>query len=382
MNEIIVFGKLSFNTLGVVRSLGEKNISFFLLLLSSKGVNYICASKYVRNYKKVKTIAEGLAYIFNKKSKIDTEKTIIIPTSDNVASELDKHYDFLNRKYIFPNVGKQGGINYFMDKHLMREKAMQSGLYTPVTLEYILGDIIPDNIPFPCIVKPLRSIEGSKKEIRICNTMSQLQDFFKSSLSSKKFLVQEYIEKEYDILLIGCRLPNGETFIPALLKKQRWFSEGEDGSFGMITTHVNQYIDENLVRSFLDLSNYCGPFSIEFGVRNNTPYFFEINLRNDGTSHYFNKANINIPYIWAMGCSNNKHIDDNIIDSIEYYFIDEFGDILNVFANKISFSEWLTDLKRSSVFKYFDRKDLKPFIGVLPNMVLRIIYRIIKQLLK
>lgn len=379
MNNIIVFGKNSYNTLGVVRSLGEKNIPFFLLLLSSKEINYLRASRYVKKYKKVKTIAEGLEYITSNELTINSKKTIIIPTNDNIASELDRNYDLLHHKYIFPNVGEQGGINRFMDKYLMTENAIKSGLNAPVTIEYILGDIIPDNIPFPCIVKPLKSIEGNKKEIRICKTILQLQDYFESPLLTTRFLIQEYINKEYDLLLIGCRFFNKGTLFPALFKKQRWFSTGEDGSFGMITTNVSQYLDEKAIRLFLDSMNYCGPFSIEFGVQNNTPYFFEINLRNDGTSHYFNKANINIPYMWVMGCSDNKY-DYDVINAMEYYFIDEFGDILNVFTKKISFFEWMFDLKRSSVFKYYDKKDLKPFFLILPKMILRIIYRVTKLL--
>lgn len=56
------------------------------------------------------------------------------------------------------------------------------------------------------------------------------------------------------------------------------------------------------LKVFINSIGYVGPFSVELGHSNNKNYFFEINLRNDGTSHYFYKAGIYIPYFFYQEC--------------------------------------------------------------------------------
>lgn len=377
MKHVIVFGKNGYNTLGLIRCLGEQGIPFVLVLLASQKINYTLLSKYVRKYKKVASIEVGIEYITHI-FKDNKQKAVIIPTNDRIASELDRNYDRLNKFFIFPNAGKQGVLTALMDKKTMTDLALQSGLSVPITIEYEYGKPIPEDIVFPCIIKPKKSIDGTKKDIRKCDNVSDLKRFLASKTQTHIFLIQQYIKKEFDILLIGCRCLNGEVICPAIFKKERWFSEGEDGSYGVITSDTDSYIDMNTVRTFLKALKYVGPFSIEYGVEKGIPYFFEINLRNDGTSHYFVSSQINIPYAWVM--SNYGYKIRMQPENDERIFIDEFGDILNVVSGNISFSIWVQSLRRATIYKYYDSKDLKPLLLIIPHMLCLIVYKIAKMI--
>lgn len=379
MNEVIVFGKDRYNTLGLMRSLGRKGIPVFLLLKHSSPFSYCSLSKYATRVKQVNTVEEGIHYLVNDYKVPVGEKIIVIPTSDSVASELDFHFDALSTKYIFPNAGSAGALTAIMDKALMTSIAKESGLSTPITIEYTCGDALPKNIPFPCLIKPAKSIEGSKSQIKICKNLNDIEAAVSTLSKGHHILIQQLINKEYDLLLLGCRCSNGKVFLSGVFKKERWISVGEDGSFGLITTDYSKWFERGVIERFLNNLNYVGPFSIECGVEKGTPYFYEINLRNDGTSHYFDLTGFCAPYAWVMECTGIK-VDYS--GKGEYYFIDEFEDFVNVASRNCTFTEWRRDKKRASVFKYKCSDDRKPMLVVYPYMVARTMKSIVKTIKK
>lgn len=373
--HVIIFGPDGYNTLGVMRSLGNKKINIFLLLVSNKRINYTLYSRYLQEYKIVKDDQEGINYLLSNSSH---SKITIIPTSDMAESALDIHYSLLKDKYIFPNAGENGIINKIMDKKIMSDYASEAGLNVPITIKFKKGDSIPANIIYPNLVKPEKSITGSKKDMAICYDKEDVQNTINNSKNTEDFLIQQYIKKDFDILLIGASLYNGDVIIPAVFKKERWYLPGDDGSMGLITTNVDKYISITEVEQFVHNLKYYGPFSIEFGVMDDIPYFYEINLRNDGTSHYFNKANINIPYLWLLDSYGIDIEEYSRFENNNYYFSDEFGDYLNIITNRLPIKEWYADLKKASVYKYFYKDDIKPFLLIMPKMILLSMYKILK----
>ena len=363
MKQVVVFGKDSYNTLGLIRSLGQNNVPVFLLLQKSSVPEYCIHSKYVIAYKKVNNVECGINYLKTEYPTESSTKTIIIPTSDLIASELDKNYSELSSKFIFPNVG--GNLSKIMDKGLMTKLAKESGLPVPQTTEYSCGESLPDNMVYPCMVKPAKSIAGSKEEMRVCNNREELYKAVSYQEKGHQLLLQQYIRKEYDLLLLGSRCPNGKVFLSGVFKKLRWFSMGNDGSYGLITTNYEQWFNRCNIEEFLKKLNYIGPFSIEFGVEHGIPYFYEINLRNDGTSHYFDKTGFCNAYAWVMECTGHE-VDYN--GNGEYWFIDEFGDFMNVVAKVITYRQWRQDKKKAVAFKYKNPNDKKPLLIIRPYM--------------
>lgn len=364
MQQVIVFGKESYNTLGVIRGLGEHGVSVFLLMhKTSSLIQYCGLSKYVSAEKKVNSVEDGVRYLIKEYPASMEEKTVIIPTGDHVASELDKHYKELSERYWFSNA--KGHLAEIMDKKIMTQCAAKAGLPVPQTVAYTCGETLPEGVVFPCIIKPAKSIAGSKEEMRVCKSYDELRIAVSVFEKNHKVLLQQYISQEYEVLLLGSRCPDGKVFLGGVFKKQRWFLQWNAGSFGLITANYNQWFDKNKVEAFLEKLDYVGPFSIECGVEKNVPYFYEINLRNDGTSHYFDSLGFCNAYAWAMECMG-KTVDNH--GNGEYWFIDEFGDILNVLAGNVSFKQWRKDMKRASAFKFTNAKDRRPMWVIRPYM--------------
>ena len=377
MSKFIIFGNSRYNTLGVIRCMYEKKIPVFLLLVTKSRYDAMLLSIGVTEYKIVPDEKSGVEFLL--KSKNAWRGATILPTSDKAESALDNYFDQLHTFYIFPNAEKQGKVNFYMDKNIQVKIAAKAGLYTPATFAYSKNTELPHDIIYPCIVKPQKSISGTKNILRVCHNERELRSAIEKERQTCDFLIQQYIDKQYDLLLIGCRFRNGETWCPGIFKKERWYLNGSDGSFGIISTDVEKYFSQmGEAEEFLRALDYHGPFSIEFGVFDNKPYFYEINLRNDGTSHYFHKAGIYIPYIYYL--SNNDLLENRDLDicSKNYTFIDEFGDIINLTKSHLSFRQWLYDIRHACAYKYFEHYDIKPFLAIAPRRILSSIYKMLK----
>ena len=374
--DVIIFGSDGYNSLGALRSLGNKeDINVFLLLVSQKRINYILFSKFLGEYKVVDSEQEGIDYLLKNKRKA---KTVILPTTDLAEALLDMNFDKLEKNYIFPNAKSQGRVNVLMDKEVMGNFALNAGLNVPKTIRCNRNDIPYSDIVYPCIIKPSKSVSGSKKDMAICYDKEALEIAMLNSSKTEEFLIQQYIDKEYDILLIGARLLNkDEVLIPGIFKKERWYLPGEDGSMGILSTNIKKYISLDNIKKFVRDIGYYGPFSIEFGILDKVPYFYEINLRNDGTSYYFDKLGINIPYIWSLDLYEEEITHLYNFSEKDYYFIDEFGDYLNIITSNLTAKKWFFDLRKASVFKYFSKGDIKPFLLIVPRMLLLSLYKVI-----
>lgn len=365
---VFVFGADNYNTLGLIRTLGKNHIQVHYFGIKSDFPKFCRQSKYVTTLYECKTIENGIKILLQIANDIQPHcKIVIIPTGDDVVKELDRHYNLLIPYYIIPNAGIQGRIDILMNKDLMNRYAERAGIKTPKTIPYKCGDQLPDQIIFPCITKPEKSICGTKKDIIVCENKERLETVVKSFDIGYRILIQQYIRHEYDLLLLGCRSSNGTIRFSGVFKKERWFKSGSDGSFGLIDTNYKKYVDDVSVISFLNSINYVGPFSIEYGVEKNVPYFYEINMRNDGTSHYFDKTGYSIPIAWVADEYN--YVYDAPSVATKYYFIDEFCDILNVFRGNISIMRWLSDMKSASVYKYVYRGDNIPVLYTLGRLL-------------
>lgn len=379
MKKIIIFGAHGYNTMGVIECFAINKIPFFLLLIKgAKSAAVTHKSRFVTSYHIVNSIDKGIDFL--EKNRDYFHGAIIYPTGDGIESSLDKKLESLSVDYIFPNARIQGRVTLLMDKKIQYDYASEAGLDVPY-YETLSKEDYNKEIKYPCIVKPLKSIEGGKEDISICNNKGELCEATKYAKFTQRFIVQQYIKKDYDLLLIGCSLPNGTVLIPGGFKKERWSPFCGDGSFGKIFTDVERYFDKiTELKDYVKNLNYYGPFSVEFGHYQGKNYFFEINLRNDGTSHYFHKAGIFIPYIYYLACQDINYAPS--FQKNEYTFIDEFSDIFNVVFGKVKFSKWLCDFRKASTYKYYNKNDKCLFARLFPKMLLAEIYHFMRVIFK
>ena len=373
--DFILFGEGNYNTLGVLHCMAERGIGVFLLLVGSgkkclKG-NIIEYSRFARYGHIVQTEQEGLEWILANISNFP-KGTVIYPTSDVAESLLDINYDTVIKHYNFPNCKANGEVTRLMEKCTQFSQASSYGVRILCSQYTHNTDFNSNTVSYPCMVKPLKSITGSKGDMQVCHNQEELNEALSTAKHTSEFIVQQYINNEADLLFLGVSLSDGNIWIPSLVKKPGVSSTGEY-THAVVTTAVAEHLPElESVKQFIASLNYEGPFSIEFGLENDKNYFFEINLRNDGTSHYALASGVNIPYVYYRACKGTLTANDMVYTQSEYPMIDEVLDIRRVLSREISFGNWWREFRTAKAYRYYSPSDKRIAIALLPMFFSRL----------
>lgn len=379
--DFILFGEGNYNTLGVLHCMAAKGIDVFLLLVGSgkrvlKG-EVLGYSKYARYGHSVKDECEGVQWLLSHQQDFP-QGTVIYPTSDTAESLLDCRYDALIPHFHFPNCGKQGEVTRLMEKDVQTSIAKEFDITTLESICTSDVDYNLNNVSYPCMLKPLMSISGSKGDMRVCANRTELDEALISAKNTKEFIIQQYINNEADLLFLGIRLPDGEVWIPSLVKKPGVSNTGEYTN-AIVTTSILENLPEyDCVVRYVKALNYVGPFSIEFGVENGQNYFFEINLRNDGTSHYPLAFGINIPYFYYKACSGGLDSKELEYMEGEYPMIDEVIDIRRVLSREISFFKWFKLFRSAKAYRYYTSSDPMLMFVLFPMFLNRLVSKMFR----
>jgi predicted ATP-grasp superfamily ATP-dependent carboligase len=357
-NKVIVFGRDNYNTLGLARQLGNENLD--LLFLMPDGINH-CAtkSKYCHNIKHVKDHSEAVEYLLS--NNLDEQvKPIIVAGADLEAEALDQNRDALIKHYILPGTMEQGLLTRIDDKNTMVKIAEEIGFTVPKSLMITAESPIPDSLVFPCLIKPAKYPSGYKKEFKMkkCDNRIQLENTLRHVRKDSVFILQEYIPKDVEIFINGCRTWDKEITIAGTCYRDRYYN---DISHGRFTKGISELIDMNLVKSMLERIDFYGLFSFEFGRYNGKAYFFETNLRNDGAAYSFFKAGANLPLVWVYSSAG---LDYTLVPSHvrnEIWYMDELYDCLNIKKGVVSREQWQKERDEAGVFRYYDEDDLGPW---------------------
>lgn len=369
-NKVIIWGADDYNTLALIRQIGQGTKNIFYLINGS--ARYAAFSKYCTEYHCVANANEGLKYLIDNFNN-ESEKPIILTSSDGVVTLMDKNKEKLVGKYFVPGTELQGNLEKYIDKYNMTKLAKEIGIDVPVS-KFVMWDTDVDDVECPCFIKPSHQKPGHYNEFKFkyCETLDDLKNTLKYVRHDSVFIVQQFIKKEKDLLVYGCRTPQGETIIAGGLVTDR-FAVGNGSSYGYIDVKVHNSIDTGKVRQFLDTIGYVGLFSFEYGLCNNKAFFFETNLRNDGTSHFFFMAGANIPLTYALSCAgeNLNKVSNKVLKSC--YYMDEIFDISNVLLGNISKKEWKKQYNSVEAFKFVYNGDMKPYELAKKKRFIRII---------
>ena len=378
-NEIIIIGGNHYNTLGVIRSLGEKKVKSNLIITNNDRYAYIVKSKYVKKYDIVKedeTIIKKI--LIEKYSKFD-KKAILVPTSDFAALFIDKNLDELKKFFIVPNIkNTQSEIEKMMNKfnqYLLAQK-YKIKMAKSVILDLSKNEKI-DKLPIPCILKPLTSALGQKTDIEICKTKDELKKTIKN-LKNKNYstiLLQEFLDYDYECSINGCCYDK-LVIVPAIIKKIRIYPLKRGSTcYGKIIKLENFDIDISNIIKMLKEMKYQGLYDIDFFIKNKTLYLNEINFRIGANNYSTNYGNVNLVYLWILLALNKDVSNENTLVDKEYYFQSEFFDIKHVKDKNLSLKEFINFFLKSKVHLFFNKKDLKP-------MVYKFFYAIFKRINK
>lgn len=366
-NNIIVIGSgCHHNTLGVIRALGEAGYGVELITIGNLKKHYISASKYVRKHHALAEIKELAAYLLFREQKPDNRKEIIISCADAVTEHLNKFYDRLSERYIFPGVPIQGKIVELMDKTTMSSMVAKRGVMAPVVWNLPKDK---EKVVFPCITKAYVSSHGSKSDVVVCRSHEQLDDILASN--NDELFAQAYIDKREEVQLIGCSLNGGQDIIiPGMSKVLRSQPNTNTGflEYGPIDPFYSDVVEK--AKLYIQDCKYSGLFSFEImRDKHDKVWFLEINFRNDGNAWCVTRSGVNLPVIWVKACLGEGYSSE-IKTPKMIVMMPEFQDIKLVLQRKVSLLQWIKDWRRTDFFMEYDKKDPKPFWQYIINKLI------------
>ena len=366
-NKIIIFGSDHHNTLGIIRSLGEKGIKPYAIIFSNSNNSFVLKSKYIKRGWLRKSPIECLdCFTFFKGDK---SKAIIICSCDSAVAILDKYYYNFKDNFYLPLCKEHGRVVELMNKDKITELAVQYNISVPKSWK-IINKKIQQDIDFPCITKSLTSLHGDKSDIVICNSRKELENVIISEKHCKDFLVQQYIKKDKEISILGAVLFDRKTVVfSGCIDKLR---EGGIGSSSFAVMIDNGFIGEEKekLERLLLFTGYTGLFSAEYLYKEGKFYFLEVNFRNDGNGYVPTCAGLNLPYIWCESCVNGKFLNIKE-DILKYpcYFMVEISDFINAINGKITLKRWWIDRCKTDCFLLYNKEDKSPFYRELRSMI-------------
>lgn len=376
-DRVIVFGGNHHNTLGVIRSLGQKGISTILILVDDDDrQSYVSKSKYIAEVHKYPSYESGVKYLADLVPSLK-EKLVVICCSDGAASAVDMHYDVLASSFYIPNCAKRGEISRLMSKEVLADEAKNAGLAVPQTWLSENG-VIPDGVTFPCILKPLYSKDGRKEDISVCRDLVELTNYFQNE-HCNRLQIQAFVEKDFEYQLIGCSIRGGgQVIIPGVSKVIRPSKTSNTG-FLLYDRLDNTYPIQR-VKDMLSKMKYSGLFSAEFlRDKEGKDYFMEVNFRNDGNAIAVTAAGVNLPFLWVQSSLSDNPIDTSALEIHPVYVMPEYDDLVHVLHHNISLKTWIKDMKRSDCYMEYDKADKKPFFYRTKDMVSVLLKKVFRR---
>ena len=356
MKEVIVIGGNHHNTLGVIRSLGEKGILSTLIIVTKEKKPFVCYSKYLKRTIQIDN-NESIPEVLLTEYKTNDNTPVVICCSDGASGIIDENKEILSNFFFLPGADEQGRISYLMNKKVMSNLAIKTGLQIPLT---IYGDDLnKENIPLPCILKPLISRKGSKSDIRICKTIEDVRCGLEQ-IGADNVQIQQYIDKDFEYQLIGCSTDN-DVIIPGVSHILRP-CKGSNTSFLHYEPLKDGFYEIKKCKEFVRRSGYKGLFSLEF-LRDKCgqDFFMEINFRNDGNAICVTEAGVNLPYIWYLACLGQDYKDEMNKQIKSSYVMPDVAELKLFLTGQISIIDYLNDLRKTNRFMEYDANDPKPF---------------------
>ena len=371
--NVLVLGPNHNNTLGMIWSLGEAGHRITLLLREGR-TNYVNYSRYINNCIIVKKEDNVIAIIKDVANRMDC-KPVVLVTNDNDATLLNDHYKELS-DYCYIEGGRfDGGINRYRDKDEGERLAKECGFAIPQTVVITRPEDLPSvPLPYPLFIKGNNSVRGGKAAMKKCDNKEVALEFV-NGLPQDYFplQVQEFVEKEYELMLLGCSLYGGNRVIcPVANKKILQYPKNTGGGAWSLSTEVaaseelRQLADR--VAKYLRQIEYTGNFSAEFLYANGKFYFLEINLRNDGTSWLSTSSGYNLPDMVCRSFVDTDVSADGCTFRQMHYMniIWDFACLLN---KSVKFGEWIKQFNSDTCYSHYNKNDRKPFYLFIKSII-------------
>lgn len=371
----VVIGTDHVNTLGIVRSLGEAKLDFFVIVVSEKQYSWVMSSKYVKDGVICKRDDKSLLKALQDVSAHRGSTRIrLIPAGDDFVSFCEKNKAELIRiGFILPGIGNSScSLAEIMSKYNMSEYAHIAGFSIPNTTIVELSDefckdiiISHFNMQWPLIIRSDNQAAPSC-EFALLNSIEDLEIYLLKNRTGKA-IVQEYIKKDEEMGICGVGLGIGkEVCIPAVIHKHRTsvVSSGSTTYASICVTKGGELVEK--AKKFISMLGYSGIFDIEIMRRGEEYFFVECNFRNGAYGYAYTSVGFNLPMIWVTGQlknAENEHLNKTLMN--------EFSDYRNISSHKVSTIQWIAEFFRADIYLTLNRKDMKPFYARLFHAALK-----------
>lgn len=347
----IVIGDSFNNTLGLIRSLGEAEVRVILILVGHDRL-FVSRSRYITRTHRIDSLDEAAAVLRQYSG------ALLVCSNDKAAKWIDDNEQWLSKQFVTPMRGKRLG-NLF-EKPIQCALAETFGLTVPKSVIYSRETIFPANLEYPLLLKPADSNHGEKTDIHICFNKNDVELALSKESSCPTYIVQEYINKEFEINMIGVRTDGG-TVIPGGIRKIRHYPTIYSAcSYGQFLSAADLGVDVEPIQRMIDSTGYRGPFSVEFLHKNGKNYFMEINFRHDGLAYAATAAGANLLQMYAEG----KPLQFTVKPT---YMMDLSTDFCHVKDGHISRSNWSKDFLKTRCQLNFNWGDPMPTVWYYLN---------------
>ncbi|MBR5747460.1 MAG: ATP-grasp domain-containing protein [Prevotella sp.] len=351
-DKLVIIGSSHHNTYSMIRCFGESGVQPEVILYG-KSDSFLLHSRFVKGCFVADNAEDALVML-----KDNYKGAVVIACTDDIASLMDKEYDNLIQHFKFFNCGRNGRLTEYMKKTKQIAAAEQAGLRVPITIEASSMDIDLSNIPYPCILRPLESIHGGKN-IQVCYSKKDIPSALNAFDNNVKLLVQEFVFKDYEIVLVGLSTAE-RIIIPAYIHKLRDTKGGTTYSLVKPIEDIPVSVVNSCKKLVAGMS-YNGLFGIELMCKGDDYYFVEINLRNDATTYAVNVAGCNLPLAFWKNC-HGENADEIFTSSIrQIYSIVEFNDFVSVLKCKVGIIKWFRECKASECKYFYSSVDPEPY---------------------
>ena len=373
IKQVVIWGDDHHNALGILRMLGNRGFDVNFII-NGHAKLIASASKYCTRYVEIIGLDAGLKYLLENYQDA-VNKAVLLFTADRYSETANNNLDLLEPYFYVAGPSRQGVLTELDDKYTMGMLAKECGINIPETI------LIPQDNPYcigcyPLILKPCTPTSKDFKT-KVVDSELRYKRALKSLVSGKRYVVQKFIHKEADGLVYGCRTWDGITHLSGICVRNRWSDDG-CGSFGYITPDIPDTINKQGIVDFLDKIDFRGLFSVEYAICKDASYFYEFNLRNDGTAVLFYQGGANPVLEYVNSCFEIKEDVPTTVNG-KHYLINEIWDKFNVKDGVISRSQYEEDVKKATIFFYYDPDDMRPYEIQISNNKKRYLRRIISK---
>lgn len=372
MNKAIVIGHDCVNVLGLVQSLGREGVDVTAILECEKS-ELIRHSNYAKEIIAVCNFEEAVEVLLTRFA--GEEKIPVFPAGDGVALTLAQNYKRLEKHFLIEHLTGAYTMEQLMSKDLQIKLAVKHKFNVPYSMCFSKPFFVPESMVYPCIVKPLVSCLGDKRDILIAQNTEELKDILENRVCfSESVIIQQFIDKDYEYDMMGCAYKNGEVYIPLSDRMVKFNRQLQDTSTVSYIEPLDAEIavEVEKIKTLMNDIGYVGLFSVEFmhNKKDGLIYFTEVNFRNDGENAFIVHEGVNLPFLHFQDLLDQpKKLFTPTTKSKKYIW--EGVHFSNFIKKGISFREWLSDLKGVDGFLYYFKDDKAPFFYQFVNKIFR-----------